>query len=361
MADAYTAALSLDHPGPQTPANNPVRFALLDVNDDAKFDEKDLSELAAKVFPNTPPGTQDWSREDLNGDGFTGGDGATPFDLNTTGSTRGQAPSLTTVPQTVHDTTGNPVQLQLDEHKATDGDVLCYYAYSPLYTGDTGQRDTILGNRCAPVEIVSCSTSTDIAVDASVPSDTTGGDHKLVPFNQTVPQCSPSLSLAPHLTASDAGTCNVPTKMPCSAHADGSASIVVNATANSRGATLRVSFTGTSSASISTGGSAHADVDGNSGIRLQVNAPSCQFNASGTVSNTSTTGGSAPSSVSFSGGASGTLLHVSAGTNTNSGPAPPGTYSLIGSGEASASPFDASVNPSSSGQVSDDGSVTITC
>jgi hypothetical protein len=114
-ADAYAAVLSLDHPGRQTPANDPVRPALLDVNNDHHSDEHDLMGLAANVFPSTPPSTQDWSRDDLNGDGFTGGPTTAPFELDTTDSTRGDAPILGPVTQTID---GSPVSF--DENAATD-------------------------------------------------------------------------------------------------------------------------------------------------------------------------------------------------------------------------------------------------
>ncbi len=43
---------------------------------------------------------------------------------------------------------GSPVSF--DEHSQTDGDILCYHACSPLYTGSPIARDAILAGKCGP-------------------------------------------------------------------------------------------------------------------------------------------------------------------------------------------------------------------
>ena len=133
--DAYAAVLSLD-----TPAAAPVRAAILDHDADGDFDERDL-ELFSDV-EDSDAGDRDHSRSDLNGDGFTGGTGAKPLDLDLTGSTRGGAPQLGTVRQGIEG-----VSVEFDETKVTDMQALCFYAYSDLYTGSPDRRVTLLEPR----------------------------------------------------------------------------------------------------------------------------------------------------------------------------------------------------------------------
>ena len=143
-ADAYAATLSLDQPGPPSKANTPVRLAILDDNGDGKFDETDVIALARSVVTASNPTTRDWSRADLNGDGFTGGATTAPFDLDTAGSLRAGAPHLGPVTETIQ---GVPVSF--DESSLTDTQILCYYAYSPLYTGSASIRDATLAGKCS--------------------------------------------------------------------------------------------------------------------------------------------------------------------------------------------------------------------
>ena len=137
--DAYKALLSLDQSGVPSPAGFPVRFALLDLNGDGGFTETDLQAWAPKVDPAAAATARDWSRHDLNGDGFTGGTGTKAFDLDrSSGSQRAGPTGL--APDTPFPATGRT----LDESAVTDADVLCFYAYSALYTGDTLQRKELL-------------------------------------------------------------------------------------------------------------------------------------------------------------------------------------------------------------------------
>ena len=136
--DAYRALLSLDQPGPPSAASYPVRLALLDLNGDGAFTEADLQTWATAVDPGRAAGARDWSRHDLNGDGFTGGTGTRAFDLDRTGSQRAGITALD--PAIPFPAAGRT----LNENAATDAEILCYYAYSPLYTGDPAQARTLL-------------------------------------------------------------------------------------------------------------------------------------------------------------------------------------------------------------------------
>ena len=132
--NAYRAVLSLDQPGPPTAAGSPVRMAILDLNHDHKFTEADLQSFVGQV-KRSKAAKQDWSRFDLNGDGFTGGSRTTGFDLDRTGSQRA-GPSLL----------GDVALAGVTFHETSvsDEDVLCYYTYSGLYTGDAKRREQLL-------------------------------------------------------------------------------------------------------------------------------------------------------------------------------------------------------------------------
>ena len=137
--DAYKALLSLDQPGAPSLTGYPVRLALLDVNGDRSFTQTDLEAWAPKINPDGAATTRDWSRHDLNGDGFTGGTRTKAFDLDrASGSQR--AGTTTLGPSTPFPATGRT----LDENAVTDADILCYYAYSALYTGNTERRRELL-------------------------------------------------------------------------------------------------------------------------------------------------------------------------------------------------------------------------
>jgi hypothetical protein len=143
--DAYAAVLALDSGSALTSGNlnlAKVRVALLDVANaagleasDGRFDENDIALLLAKF---AQPASLDYSRFDLNGDGFTGGATTARFDLDIN-----NPPAWTTVSQTI---AGQPVSF--NEKVLTDMDVLCYYAVSPLYTGDPALRDLKMAGQC---------------------------------------------------------------------------------------------------------------------------------------------------------------------------------------------------------------------
>ncbi len=141
VIDAYASVLSLDAAELPTPSNAPVRLAILDADDNGKFDEADLSTFLDKIF--TGEETQDYSRYDLNGDGFTGGPTIERFDLDRVGSSQFGATLYSTVTQSIEGETISFVETHL-----TDLQILCYYAYSALYTGDPDMRKQLTAGNC---------------------------------------------------------------------------------------------------------------------------------------------------------------------------------------------------------------------
>ena len=139
--DAYTAVLSLDRPVALTTATAPVRLAILDRDDDDDFDEDDLEDFGDAARPSA--GDRDWSRSDLNGDGFTGGTPTAPLDLDPTDSPAAGPPKLD--PEIEIEIEG--VDVKFDERAVTDIDALCYWAYSELYNGSEDQRSNLLDPR----------------------------------------------------------------------------------------------------------------------------------------------------------------------------------------------------------------------
>jgi subtilisin family serine protease len=144
QVDGYRAVLSLD----QDIFNAAFRLALLDVADgngvpgtNGQFDRDDIVLFLAKfeeyeqIRADTPSTPADYSRYDLNGDGFTGGTTyATRFDLD-----------INTPPQ--YGTLSIPAggeTLQFEENLLVDFDVLCYYARTSLYAGPPSALDTLM-------------------------------------------------------------------------------------------------------------------------------------------------------------------------------------------------------------------------
>ncbi|MBK7091473.1 MAG: S8 family serine peptidase [bacterium] len=151
ILDGYLCALSLD----DDLFTAPVRRTLLDVANafgdsipDGSFDEHDLArfrerlEFFEQLRIGIPSPAQDYSRFDLNGDGFTGGDYATRFDLDVD-----SPPSYGPITQTLQNGTQH-----FEENTVTDRDILCYYANSPLYQGqDLDVRDSLMIELGCPV------------------------------------------------------------------------------------------------------------------------------------------------------------------------------------------------------------------
>jgi len=151
VIDAYASILSLDRAQLPTPSSAAVRLALLNANDDeAGFTEADIDAFLAHLLDSsgTPvePLAPDYSRYDLNGDGFTGGTTRVEsFDLDRIGSQQfGKSAPPHDVTQTIE---GNVAHF--DEGALTDLKILCYYAYSALYTGDPTARTSRLAGRCS--------------------------------------------------------------------------------------------------------------------------------------------------------------------------------------------------------------------
>jgi hypothetical protein len=151
LIDAYATVLSMDLGQIPSLDTAPIRLALLDLNNDGKFDEGDVAAYLAVYLDGTgrqvEPTAADYSRFDLNGDGFTGGSRTDRFDLDRVGSTQyGATRYDESVSQQIE---GSLVSF--DETKLTDLQILCYYAYSALYQGDIGARKTLLQGHCGPI------------------------------------------------------------------------------------------------------------------------------------------------------------------------------------------------------------------
>ncbi len=141
VTDAYVAALSLDN----SIGDAPVRRSLLDVagaaadqGSNGVFNEHDIEAFLIwfehyEIDRDVNGTLDDWSRYDLNGDGLTGGGFKGPFDLNINGY------DFDVTGATVCDQTTN-----YNEGSVSDREILTYYAYSSLYTGDTEARDALL-------------------------------------------------------------------------------------------------------------------------------------------------------------------------------------------------------------------------
>lgn len=146
IIDAYAALLAMDAPlGTfEITYGTPVREAILDIADGSgnegsnnAFDENDINLWIQKLINDTNVGALNFSRYDLNGDGYTGGNNKDKFNLDME-----YLPlQYTTVTQDMFGTT-----VDFDEAALTDFQIFCYYAYSLLYTGDIIARDNALAS-----------------------------------------------------------------------------------------------------------------------------------------------------------------------------------------------------------------------
>lgn len=164
--DAYAAVLSLDAADVPTPATAPIRTALLDADGNGSFSENDLDMFVARYFDaaDVPvqPARRDYSQFDLNGDGYTGGSRVDRFDLDRTGSIQFGRSVYATAQFEV-----GGERVTLDERSVTDLQIVCYYAYSPLYSGSEERRETALANHCAPITVSVNPASVTLAPGAS--------------------------------------------------------------------------------------------------------------------------------------------------------------------------------------------------
>jgi VCBS repeat-containing protein len=147
--DAYAAILSADDAIALQSVNDrfkaPVRIAIFDLDNDQDFDKDDLAVWVDKL--KTPSAEKDYSRWDLNGDGYTGGDGKAPFNLNIDYSdpTTGKHVYGQIKQPTFYDV---DVKVDFDENNLKDKEILCYYANSSLYQGDKDTLAATLGTFC---------------------------------------------------------------------------------------------------------------------------------------------------------------------------------------------------------------------
>jgi hypothetical protein len=142
VIDAYDAVLALDAES-LTPATAPVRLRLLDVTGDGVFDAQDLTDFKAKYLdqdqPISDPAERDFGRFDLNGDGFTGGSRSARFDLDAN-QPPAYSPSLT-----------HPIgdaERTFNETAVSDLDILCFYAFSPLFAPGAAVATEQIGAQC---------------------------------------------------------------------------------------------------------------------------------------------------------------------------------------------------------------------
>ena len=142
LIDAYGAVLALDRKYGDSYRDAKIRRVLLDVADssgspgrDGFFNEKDIAAFLSAF--DTASGV-DYSRYDLNGDGRTGGTTKAMFNLD-----MDYPPTYSLVAQTIEEDSEC-----YDESAVTDLDILCYYAYSRLYTGGEEWRRTNFSEKC---------------------------------------------------------------------------------------------------------------------------------------------------------------------------------------------------------------------
>lgn len=140
ILDAWIAVLSIDGDIDTAAA---LRKTLLDVSGpagtpDGVFTQQDIDALLTAFDAFAGAIAPDWSVYDLNGDGWTGGAGGARMDLDIN-----TLPGFSLVTQTVAG-----IEKQFDESSLTDMEVLCYYVWSPLYTGTNEGRESI--PNCVP-------------------------------------------------------------------------------------------------------------------------------------------------------------------------------------------------------------------
>jgi hypothetical protein len=146
ILDAYATILTADQTESRTGA--PVRFAILDVaggangKGDGIFNEADLLAFKNALTTSGAGNMPDYSRYDLNGDGYTGGTRTRRFNLNM---------NLTSTQASIYGTVTRKLgatNVTFDEETLTDVQILCYYAYGDLYAGDPAARGSIIGPLC---------------------------------------------------------------------------------------------------------------------------------------------------------------------------------------------------------------------
>ncbi|HKQ14135.1 MAG TPA: hypothetical protein VJT80_11940 [Steroidobacteraceae bacterium] len=169
VVDAYAAVLQLDNA-----ASEPVRRGLVDVDGDGGFTALDLQKFAEAyglADPNTPtiPSARDFSRLDLNGDGFTGGVITTAFDLDVNGLDANGHAILNSANETLEG-----YEIAFNEAALSDLQILCYYAYSPLYASDNGgQNDQVRTQLLGPDHCVGARMNMQLPAQIAAPTPMT--------------------------------------------------------------------------------------------------------------------------------------------------------------------------------------------
>jgi hypothetical protein len=173
VVDAYAAVLQLDNvPGCcGGSAFAPVRLGLVDVDGDGGFTGLDLQKFAAAyglADPNTPtiPAARDFSRFDLNGEGFTGGVITTAFDLDVNGLDANGRAKINSADETVEG-----YAITFNEAALSDLQVLCFYAYSLLYQSDDGgQNDQLRTGLLGPDRCVGARMNVQLPAEIAAPT-----------------------------------------------------------------------------------------------------------------------------------------------------------------------------------------------
>jgi len=203
VVDAYAAVLQLDDvPGccGGGSALAPVRQGLLDVDGDGGFTGLDLQKFAEAyglADPNTPtiPAARDFSRFDLNGDGFTGGILTTAFDLDVNGLDANGRARINSADETVEG-----YDISFNEAALSDLQVLCYYAYSLLYQSDSGgQNDQLRTSLLGPDHCVGARMDVQLPAQIAAPTATT--------VHVEVPAGHGSFAAAPNVLVELTPTC----------------------------------------------------------------------------------------------------------------------------------------------------------
>jgi hypothetical protein len=207
--DAYAAVTALD-----VRDNAPrMRTELLDATGDGNFDHLDLLQFAQAMRLGDPTAPSipdpDYSRFDLNGEGTTGGIQIGPFDLDLDGGVSGSV-------------TESIEGYDVDMTKAalSDLQILCYYAYSPLYAQAPGNHDEAITARS---DILGPANCVDAQLAASFPSRLTGPAPVTLTAT-TGPTQTPAPNMLLQLTASCA------TVAPPSGRTDANGRLVVTVT-----------------------------------------------------------------------------------------------------------------------------------
>ena len=257
LIDAYAATLSLDEAAPLTPSRAPIRFAILDRNDDGIFNEADLALSADVLHPPAAATTRTWGRGDINGDGYVGGNTAPPFDLDRVGSTRaGAAQFATDVGATVDGSAAS-----FDETAVTDAEIVCYYAYSALYTppappaadhrkdlvvaaGDNCNRDPFTVTNAT----ITAATGSNVSIASPLPSGTTVSQNFDAPFHSGTTNDPASGAHGLHTSTSQPATASLTLIGKGTATANGSATTTANWATDANSHALTVTFTGSTSA-----------------------------------------------------------------------------------------------------------------